>query len=381
MAIPSSPPEEGERGRVAELIRRLAGMAGPDGFVPFDRFMELALYGKGVGFYAREPSPFGPEGDYYTAAHVHPLFGRALAERVRGVRRALSGVERFRVAEVGPGDGTLAASVLAALGRAPEGVAGLEYVVVERSAPLALRAMERIERAGRSVGVSVRHATSLGSDGPFDGMVLANELLDAQPARRLRWDGRAWRELGVCVAGDRLESAESVLVAPVPFPELPAPAEEGVVLEVSPPAEALMREVADHLVRGLAVFLDYGMEEPELLAAHPRGTLARVRQHQTFDDPLEDPGTSDLSVFVNFSRVRAAARRAGLKEVTYTSQSEALGRWGFAELLQEALGAAGSAEAEVRLRLQAKNLLFGFERFRVLELATPASETALATPT
>lgn len=381
MAVPPSLPEKGEPLRAAGLIHRLAGVAGKDGFIPFDRFMELALYGEGVGYYAREPSPFGPGGDYYTAAHVHPLFGRALAERVRGVRHTLNDAERFRVVEVGPGDGTLAASVLEALGPAPEALAGLEYVVVERSASLTLHAMERIEAVGRSVGVPVRHATSLASDGPFEGMVLANELLDAQPARRLRWDGRAWWELGVRVVGDRLAPAESALFAPLPWPELPTPAEEGVVLEVSPLAEALVREVADHLARGLAVFLDYGLEEAELLAAHPHGTLARVRRHQSFDDPLKDPGTSDLSMFVNFTRVRAAAGRAGLKEVTYTSQAEALGRWGFAELLQQALNAAPSAEASVRVRLAAKNLLFGFERFRVLELAPPGNASALGSPT
>jgi len=94
-----------------------------------------------------------------------------------------------------------------------------------------------------------------------------------------------------------------------------------------------------------------------------------VRGHRSVRDPLATPGATDLSVFVNFTRVRAVATAAGLQELAFRRQAEALGDWGFPRLLEEALRAAPSAEAEVRVRLSAKNLLFGFERFRALELA------------
>src|SRR5208283_6157400 len=105
------------------------------------------------------------------------------------------------------------------------------------------------------------------------------------------------------------------------------------------------------------------------VTAHRSGTLTAVRRHRFVDDPFAEPGTSDLSVFVNFTRVRAAAARAGLREVAFRRQAEALGEWGFPRLLEEAIRAAPSTEAEVRTRLAAKNLLFGFERFCALELA------------
>ena len=365
-----------ERRRSDAVVARLRAFADPDGFVPFDRYMELALYAEGLGVYGRERSPLGTEGDFYTAVHVHPLFGETVAERIRTVRRVLGRDRPFRIVELGPGDGTLAATVLGALSSAPEGTHGLDYLLVERSSRLGRTALEKVESAGRAAGVPVRLSSAAGADGPVRGVVLANEVLDAQPARRLRWNGTVWTELGVRVVDGRVVPAESDRVPPVPSPALDPPPRPGTVLEVSPAAEALVREVADHLVEGEFVAIDYGAEESELVAGHPLGTLAAVHRHRTVD-PYEAPGVADLSVFVNFTRVRAAARRAGLEEIAYCSQAEALGFWGLPALVDAAVRAAPSAEAEVRVRLSVKSLLFGFERFRVLELAARPTAEAL----
>ncbi len=359
--------EPEDASRVHEVLDRLRRAADPSGFVPFDRFMDVALYADRVGFYALRRSPLGPKGDFYTAAHVSPLFGATVAERVRAVRRELPASEPFRIVELGPGDGTLAEGLVANLAAEP----GLtEYVLIDRSSARATEAEERVRAVAR--GIRVRRSVSLGQDGPFAGAVIANEFLDAQPARRLRWDGRAWKELGVEIAAGRLRASERDVERPVPSPPLPTPSEEGTVLEVSPGAEGAVREIGDHLLAGLAILIDYGLEETELLRGHPSGTLAAVRHHRTVADPLADPGTTDLSTFVNFSRIRRVARDSGLRELAFRSQAEALGAWGFPRLLEGALAAAGSSEAQVRLRLAAKNLLFGFERFRVLELAPRA---------
>ncbi len=365
---PSSAEDASRHERVLSLLHRAAD---PDGFVPFDRFMDVALYGEGVGFYTGEGSPFGPEGDYYTAAHASPLFGRAVAERVRSVVAETPPGPPFRVLEIGPGDGTLGESVLNGLAQDPAVAERVEYVLVDRSPTLSVRAYERVSAAGRSLGIPVKAAGGVGADGPFQGVVLANEVLDAQPARRLLWDGERWQEVGVRFTDDGFVPAAGPLRRSVPPPELPLAPEPGTLVEVSPLAEALLREVADHLVTGLFLVLDYGMEESELVSAHRSGTLAAVRRHRFVDDPLAEPGSSVVSVFVNFTRVRAAAAHAGLREVAFRRQAEALGEWGFPRLLEEAIRAAPSTEAEVRVRLAAKNLLFGFERFHALELAPP----------
>lgn len=365
--------------RFRELLR---ADASADGFVPFDRFMDLALYAEGVGFYTRPESPFGRAGDYYTAAHVSPLFGRTIAERIREVARSLPDGVPWRVLELGPGDGTLGEGVVEGLGSGPGSLRPPEYVLVDRSAALSARAYERVSARGRAMGVSVRASGGIGADGPFYGVVLANEVLDAQPARRLQWDGKRWLELGVRVADDgRVVAASAPVDRPVPPPKLPPAPAPGTVVEFSPMAEGLLREAADHLVAGLVLILDYGMEEAELLAAHPSGTLATVRRHRESEDPYSEPGSSDLSVFVNFGRVRAAAARAGLREVAFRRQAEALGAWGLPRLLEEAHHTARSPEEEVRLRLAVKNLLFGFERFAALELVPPGSAGRSSTAT
>ena len=366
--------DDSERARRVRVLLESAAVR--SGFLPFDRFLEIALYAPEVGYYSRPRSPLGTSGDFYTAAHVHPLFGRTLADRVRAVRAALGSDRPFRLVELGPGDGTLAATLVGTLG-AELSAPGAEIVLVERSPARGAMALDRVRTPAEGAGMPVRLVGSVGELGPIEGIVLANELMDAQPVRRLKWTGTGWHELGVRLAGDRVIAAESAEIPPVPPPALPEPEEPGTIVEVSPLAQLLAREVADHLVRGEFLVLDYGMEETELLRGHPDGTLTAVQGHRDDLDPLASPGSVDLSTFVNFTRLRDAARRAGLGVISDRTQAEALEAWGLRDRLDEAVRAAGSTEAELRVRLAAKNLLFGFDRFRVLEFAPPSARDAL----
>ncbi len=368
-----------ERPSLPEPLRdALRRRAGPHGVLPFDRFMEVVLYGDGVGYYRRERSPFGPEGDYYTAPRVHPVYASTLAERIRALLGSLDPGRGRQLVDLGAGDGSLIAGLLVAL-RAKGADAGLEVLVVDRSPTLRAGAVAAAKAAGGDDGPPVRGAPSLAEGGPVRGVVVAHELLDAQPVRRLRWSGAAWQELGVRLEGPYVEPVVADLTAPVPGPPLPVLGDDDVgrVLEVAPAAEATVREVADHLLEGGLLVVDYGAEEAELLAAHPRGTVAAVRGHRSLPFPLADAGSADLSAFVNFTRVRAAAQRAGLVELSYRDQAKALAAWGIEGELARAMRGCRSAEEEVRLRLAAKNLLFGFGSFRVLELAAPCSPPGL----
>jgi NADH dehydrogenase [ubiquinone] 1 alpha subcomplex assembly factor 7 len=360
MAVPSGP---------ADVPARIRAAAG-DGILRFDRFMELALYSPG-GFYDSDVPALGRAGAFYTAAQVTPLVGASLARRLLEEHRRL-GVDRpFRVVELGPGDGTLAFDAARSL---PADGPAWEWTFVERSSRLRAGLKVRIAAEAAGTPVTFGFSESLGERGTFVGAVVANEFLDALPFRRLVRRGGDWRELGVRWAGSGFEWAEETGPARIPGDPLPE-ADEGTRYEGLERAEGTIREVADHLADGVAVFLDYGASTGELIRGHPTGTLAALRAHQAVD-PLDEPGTADLSAFVDFTRVRAAAARAGLVERSFRRQSETLGEWGFGDLLEASVARAPGAEAAVKLRLAAKNVLFGFDTFQVLELASGGSTTS-----
>lgn len=370
-AIGSTADVDARRGR---LLERLRAAADARGFVPFDRFLDLALYDPEAGVYARATPVVGPAGAYYTAAHVHPLFAATVAARIRDVRARLGGPSPFRVVDWGSGDGTLSAGLVRELGADSAG--GWEVALVDRSETLRRSALERVAAVVPERRVAVTASGSLAEGVPFAGAIVANELFDAQPVRRLRRVEDGWREQGVRVDGGEIHFAESDRAPEVPGPPLGHPA-EGTIVEVSPSAEALLREAADHLELGTVLVLDFGMSQDELWRGHPAGTLAAVRGHRDLGDPLAAAGTADLSTFVNFDRIRAVAATSGLVELEFERQAEALGRWGLADRLAEAVRRAETPEAEVRLRLAAKNLLFGFDRFSVLELASRSAAARL----
>ncbi|MGC2289789.1 MAG: SAM-dependent methyltransferase, partial [Thermoplasmata archaeon] len=183
------------------LRRRLRAGAESDGFLTFDRFMEISLYDSGRGFYNRDATRFGREGDFYTASHVHRLFGATLAAHFQQIREREGSPSRFPIVEVGPGDGTLAGDIRASLGRPPFDAASWEYILVERSS--AFRAAIEARLGTPTPGeVPWRFGPSLGAIGPVRGIVLANELLDAFPFRRLVRADAGWAELGVAVPPD-----------------------------------------------------------------------------------------------------------------------------------------------------------------------------------
>ncbi len=357
-----------------QLRSALIRVAEPDGFVPFDRYLEVVLYAPDVGYYTRRGTRLGREGDFYTAAHVHPIFGATLARHLVEIWHDLGDPPAFRILEIGPGDGTLAADILTALDRGSEPPIGWEYAFVERSPSLATAVSRRLADLIPAPAIRFRSSAGFDAEGPFRGVVVANEVLDALPFRRLIRTNGAWKELGVLLSDDGSGAwAQRPVTRPIPPPALPSEAADGAVLEVSPASEAWIRELADHVVDGRAILIDYGASERELLARGTAGSLEAIREHRQVD-PLSHPGQTDLSAFVNFDRIRAAVRTSGLRELFYEAQAEALGRWGVQDELAEAVRARPSSTDATKARLAVKNLLFTFSTFRVLELGPPRSE-------
>ena len=299
---------------ISRLIR--AAIARDGGWLGFDRFMALALYAPGLGYYATRRPTFGmlPQSgsDFVTAPELSPLFGRALA---RQLAQALEGSSTDQLWEFGAGSGALAEQLLDALGDAVA-----RYTIVDLSGALRERQRDRLARFGDRV----RWVDALPD--AIEGVIVGNEVLDAMPVQLLSFDGRAWQERGVAVEDDagvgRFVWRDRPSALRPPRPEAFPP---GSVTEIHPQAEAFISTLAERLTRGAAFLIDYGFPEAEYY--HPQrhgGTLMCHRAHRSDADPLVDVGAKDITAHVDFSAIALAGQEAGLDVLGYTTQAHFL---------------------------------------------------------
>ena len=307
------------------------------GWVGFDRFMELALYTPGLGYYARDSLKFGTlpgrsGSDFVTAPEISPLFGYALAKQVA---QALAHTHTSEIWEFGAGSGTLAEQLLSAL--AQMGVTLSRYTIVDLSATLAARQQQRLARFGDLVHWAQTWPEHI------DGVVLGNEVLDAMPVQLLARCEGVWSERGVCIAKPAQEAAASDRVfawQDCPTTLRPPVEPEGAhdyLTEIHPQAQAFIRSLAQRLRSGCAFFMDYGFGEGEYY--HPQrsgGTVMCHRAHQSDSDPLGLVGEKDITAHVNFSGIALTAQDTGLEVLGYTTQAHFLMNCGIVDLMQAA---------------------------------------------
>ncbi len=353
-------------------VLQCLGEAG--GWLPFDRYMAMALYEPGLGYYARGAPIFGawPGGpgssDFVTAPELSPLFGAALARQVAEVLR-LGGLHE--VIEFGAGSGALAEQLLDGLRRA--GVPLRRYAIVELPGALRARQQARLARFGPLVQwldawPEEPDEQAAGAPAGLQAVVVGNEVLDAMPVKLLHWDGREWFERGVVVAAP--DAARRLAFGDRPTALRPPRAAEalpGAVLEIHPQGAAFVATLASRLTRGAAFFIDYGFPQAEYY--HPQrhqGTLMGHRAHRSHSDAgdlLTAPGSMDITAHVDFTAMALAAQDAGAEVVGYTTQARFLLNCGLLELLQA---------ADVRAVAAAQKLLTEHEMgelFKVLAFA------------
>ncbi len=247
-------------------------------------------------YYARAETQFGRAGDFTTAPEISQGFGEVLGAWAAVVWQAMGRPAPVLLVELGPGRGTLMADALRAVAQVmPEFRAALRLHLVEASA--SLRAAQ-----ARALGDAVvAWHEDLATLPPGPAIVLGNEFLDALPIRQFERRGDAWMERFV-------EEGRFVLREAAPAPALPAAAPEGAVQEVGEAAQALAAALGARLAAsgGAALFLDYGPAAPGF-----GDTLQAMRGQQRGVDPLDAPGSADLTAHVDFTAVAEAARGAG----------------------------------------------------------------------
>ena len=318
----------------AESSRRLATLIATEieragGWIPFDRYMALALYTPGLGYYSGGARKFGAAGDFVTAPELSPLFAQTLAAQVEPIMAASAP----HILEAGAGSGALAVDLLLELER--RGALPERYDILELSGELRARQQEAVARGAPHLAGRVAWLDALPDT--FSGVVVANELLDALPVNIV-----AWREDGLFERGVALEDGGFA------WQERPA---SGALLAVSqgltfvrPPyvseialaARAWVAEWGRILRQGALLLIDYGFPQREVY--HPQraeGTLMCHYRHHAHGDPFWLPSLNDITAHVDFTAVAEAGHDAGLDVLGYTSQAQFLLNCGLAQLLEQ----------------------------------------------
>jgi SAM-dependent MidA family methyltransferase len=315
---------------LAELIRARIGDAG--GWLPFDSFMELALYAPGLGYYSAGAVKLGVGGDFVTAPEMSKLFGQCLARQCAEVLSMTGG----GILEFGAGTGVMAATVmeeLAVLGVLPD-----RYAILEVSADLAARQRERVEQLPETLRQRIVWLTHLPEE-PMHGVVLANEVLDALPCARFVVHDTRMRSLGVAIDADggfieREGFADELLVRYAQPLVREFKFADGYRSEVCWRIEPWIAAVGQCLKQGAIFLIDYGL--PRAQYYHPQrtdGTLRCHFKHRAHNDPFILVGVQDISSWVDFTRVAQAGEAAGLELCGFTTQAGFLIGSGIEELL------------------------------------------------
>lgn len=328
--------------RVAAHIRAELDAAG--GALPFDRFMELALYAPGLGYYVAGSRKFGAEGDFVTAPEISPLFSRALARQCGQVLAETGG----DILEFGAGTGAMAADILAQL--ADDDSLPDRYLILELSPELRERQRDTLRAHVGDLADRVSWPDRLPES--FSGVMLGNEVLDAMPVQRFRLAGDGVEEAFVVADGDgfawQWRAAESRGLADRVAAirgALPA----GYVSEINLRLGPWMSAVGASLERGALLLIDYGYSGTEYY--HPErdgGTLICHFRHRAHDDPLILPGIQDITANVDFSAVAGAGRAAGLELAGYSTQAHFLLGCGLDALLADVAPDAPAYLAQVQ---------------------------------
>lgn len=320
------------RERSQQLEREMvASIRQAGGWIPFDQWMNQALYTPGAGYYSTL-SAVGEGGDFVTAPEISPLFSRVVA---RQILPAFSEMDAPEILEFGAGSGAMAAEILLELERQQQ-LPGC-YNILELSGGLRARQRETLERNAPHLLERVCWLDRL-PEAPFQGVVVANEVLDAIPFQR--FVVRGGRPVAVGVSIDS-EGGLALMESPESGVELPADLRreemaEGYRSEIRPGITPWIASISGLLERGLVLLLDYGYPRGEYYRPERQnGTLSCFYRHHQHGDSLWYPGLQDITAHVDFTTVAEAADAAGLDVAAFTTQAYFLLGGGIAQLAEE----------------------------------------------
>lgn len=297
------------------------------GVIPFSRYMELALYAPGLGYYSAGATKFGDAGDFVTAPELGPVFAACVAEAVAPVLQQLGPEALFL--ELGGGTGAFAEVALKRLMELD--ALPNRYLILEPSAQLRVRQRERLRE--RLVPPLFDLVEWVDGPVPHDwiGVLFANEVIDALPTPRFAVEAGEVYEEHVALEDGRLvrvlRPADGFLGAAVRHLQggLQAPLPDGYRSEVLPQLPYWIQAVSGGMKAGAMLFVDYGYVRGEYyLPERDEGTLRAFYRHRMHGDPMLWPGLQDLTASVDFTALAEAGVGAGFDLAGYCSQASFL---------------------------------------------------------
>jgi SAM-dependent MidA family methyltransferase len=340
-----APVQDSDNPALKAAIRQAIAQA-PAGRITFARFMEMALYYPGEGYYTHRGGLLGVRGDFYTAPHLSPAFGQLIARQLVEFWENMGAPAAFHIVEGGAGQGLLAGDILSFLRQnAPRLWPGLSYSIVEISEPLRLAQRRRLsaipDGAELIEKVGWRDLAGFGP-GEVEGVILSNELLDAFPVHLVVVEPAGLRE--IYVTADPASSEFVETVGPLSTPELLRYFERlgldlhsygaGYRTEVNLGALDWLSRAAASLGRGYLLTVDYGYTAERRY--HPlrrAGTLQCYTAHTVHNNPYVNVGTQDITAHVDFTSLMRQGEASGLKNEGFTNQALFLSGLGLGDRL------------------------------------------------
>ncbi|MES2564682.1 MAG: SAM-dependent methyltransferase [Pseudomonadota bacterium] len=359
------PGAEAEALSIALQTHIRSGIAESGGWISFARYMELALYAPGLGYYSAGSAKFGASGDFVTAPESSPLFARCLASEVAPA----IDLGNLDIVEVGAGSGALAAQMLQAL--EDLNVLPARYLILEVSADLRERQRSRIAHEVPHLAERVQWLDILPAT--LNAVVIANEVLDAIPTHRVHVRADGVDEIGVSIAPDGAafvrsdRPAAGRLLATAVALDLP----QNYETEINLAMRAFVQSLAVRISHGAMILIDYGYTAAEYY--HPQrssGTLMCHYRHHAHEDAFSLIGLQDITAHVDFTAVADAATQAGMSVLGYTTQAQFLINTGITQMLGET--PADDVRTYAPLAASVQKLLSPAkmgERFKVIALS------------
>ncbi len=306
------------------------------GWISFARYMELVLYAPGTGYYSNNIPKFGSTGDFVTAPEISSLFGRTIAQQVLQVFQYMDKGGN-NILEFGAGTGKLALDLLfelERLGELPE-----RYFILEVSAGLRRRQQELFARYLPHLISRIEWLEYLPTT--FEGLMIANEVLDAMPIHLVMWHDKTLLERGVTWSNGGFQWSDRLLVAGELFNTArkvgcQINASNDYISEINLAANAFIKSLADILQRGAVLLIDYGFGHKEYY--HPqrdKGTLVCHYRHYVHDDPFYLPGLQDITSHINFSAITEVTKGGQLELLGYTTLANFLINCGITKILEQ----------------------------------------------